>query len=92
MHYALINFKVLCETFNMSVVLPDWILEARFLAVNGLRPLRGIFRAKYPALHILCFNHKDSIRGDDNVVDLSGSISGRDNDIIKASIDTLIQR
>lgn len=66
----------------MFVVLVKRILKLLGVSIDPLGPLALFGAAKDPALHVLSFHHEHPIPGDDDVVDLSGSVFRRQGDIL----------
>lgn len=76
----------------MAVVLVQRVLETVFLAEQALRPL-GAFRvAENPASHVLGLNDEDAVFRDDDVVDLGGSVSGLQRDVVQREINLRVEQ
>jgi hypothetical protein len=58
----------------MFVILVQRVLESGFVFKNCLGPHFFVWTAKYPSFHVFCFHNKNSILGNNNVVDLCRAI------------------
>ncbi len=76
----------------MFVVLAQWILEAMFGFVDLLRPLLLICAAENPTFHIFGFHHKHTKAGNDDVINLGGTIFGRYRDVFDQVVIIFIQK
>jgi len=79
------------QCFEVLVVLPQRVLEFEGALVELLRPLGLLFAAEDPAVHILCFQHENTVHRDENVVDLGGAVRGVQGDVVQAAIGLLVQ-
>ncbi|MNE56884.1 hypothetical protein D3C80_1518230 [compost metagenome] len=79
------------QGFEVFVVLPQRVLEFEGAFVELLRPLGLLFAAEDPAVHILRFQHENTVHRDENVVDLGGAVRGVQGDVVQAAIGLLVQ-
>lgn len=63
----------LAESADVGGVLKKWVEQLVFVAIDVLCPFLCVFGAIDPPLVVLCLNDEDSVRGEDNMVDLGGS-------------------
>ena len=75
----------------MSVVLMQWILECVSLSVQNLGPGFLVFASKDPSVVILRLNDKDAKPGEQDMIDLSCTISCVHNEIVKSLVDLTIE-
>ncbi len=88
---VVIYVQELGHSLCMPVVLMDRALKLVFFAVQGLCPLFCSFIAKYPPIDIFCFDYKNTVPGDQNMINLGGTIKGRKYYVVKSSIDVTIE-
>lgn len=68
------------------------ILEAEFLPVQTLRPLRAFGITEYPAIHILGFNDEYPVLRHDDVIDLGRPVRSLERDVVQGKVDGLIEQ
>ena len=76
----------------MAVILSQGVLKGIFLFIQALSPLGIFLGSEYPALHVLSLKDKDSVRGNNDVIDLGRPIRSINNNIVEPPVGTLIKR
>lgn len=79
------------QGLEMFVVLAQRILEPVGALIEFLRPVRLLFRAEYPATHVLRFQHEDAIGRNKHMVDLRGAVGCIQRDVVQTTVDLVIE-
>ena len=77
--------------FDVLVILSNWVLELRFVAIDDLCPPRLIRASKDPTLHILRLDDKKSKPRYDDMIDLRRTTAARKRQVFEHLILMLIQ-
>lgn len=80
------------DDFHMFVVLAQGVLKGVGVAVDLLGPARLVLAAKDPAFHVLGLHHEDPVAGDDEVIDLGGSLPVRKGHVTDEMVVPLIKQ
>ena len=73
--------------FDMHGVLEQRVLESVLGPINHLGPLRMVRLAEYPPTDVLGFDHENSVRRHDQMIDLGRIVSDRQSNILDETID-----
>lgn len=76
----------------MPIVLVQRILEAVLLPKQTLRPLGTLHVTEDPAIHVLSFDDKNAVFGDDDVVDLRCAVHSLQGDVVQREINLGIEQ
>ena len=86
------NIQALGERLAVAEVLSQRIGEAGFVAVDLLGPGCVVFAAENPAFHVFRFHHEDAMDGNEQMIDLGGSLRRREGDIVQGMILAVLAR
>ena len=76
----------------MAVILPQGVLKRILLLIETLSPFGTFLGSEDPALHVLSFKDKDSVRRNNDVIDLCRPVRSIYDDIVEPFIGALIKR
>ena len=85
------DVEQLGQSTDVRIVLPQRILELMLLFEMYLRPFGAFGIGKNPTHIIFCFDHEDSEFGNDDVINLRGSLFRRNRHIFNQVINARIE-
>lgn len=85
------NVQYRFQRFGVLIILVQWILKFRTIAVDFLRPQLLMSRAEDPAFHVLGLDHEHPEFGHHYMIDLGGTILGGQRDVFKQGVFTVGQ-
>lgn len=79
------------ETFDMAEVLVKRVLKPGLVPVDALTPSAVLLPAKNPTLHVLRLNDENAEGRNQHVVNLRRAVGRREDDVVNAPVNALIQ-
>ncbi len=87
----MIEPQEISKAFCVAVILPQRILETVFISEQYLRPVRIGFAPEDPTAHVLCFDDKDAEAGHNYMIDLRGTVTRRQDDVVDRLVNFVVQ-
>lgn len=88
----MVDAQELSKSCGMSVILPQRVLEPASFAKYDLRPLGVPFAAEDPPTTVLRFYDEDTKSRYNDMIDLCGTVGGRDNYVVNGRVNLFVQR